>query len=306
MAWGYDTYHRAEDGHMALDLAAAAAREAMDASGLEPDAVDFVVLAHSEMQEYFYWEASAALAREIGVRTTHSLLLTEGCAAGTAGLGLLAGLMATNDDLNRGLFVAVNRVSESHRNRMTVNNAVHSDGAVAAVVKRGHERLRWLATHQMTDSDFCEWFRNDYGGAAHPSMPDGWTAHDAPSGSLRVQEHFARDPRRLREFGELLNERIHSVTESACNKAGVSLGDIKFVAYINDSQDTMDEIAEMFDLPPERSSKVSARQHGHMGAADQLVALKEAVERGDVQPGDVVALTGISIGLRWYCTLIEV
>ena len=41
-----------------------------------------------------------------------------------------AGQLAIQPELQTVLFVAVNRVSEFHRNRMNVNNAVHSDGAV--------------------------------------------------------------------------------------------------------------------------------------------------------------------------------
>ena len=36
------------------------------------------------------------------------------------------------------------------------------------------------------------------------------------------------------------------------------------------------------------------------------ISLGELLQRGDLKSGDVVALSGISIGMRWYCTLIEV
>ena len=149
--WGYSTFHRAAAEVTATELAADAARKALAELDMDPAELDLVVLAASEMPDYLYWDTSAALARELGIATTQTLLLNEGCASGVTGLGLVAGLLAVQPELQTVLFVAVNRVSEFHRNRMNVNNAVHSDGAVAAVLRRGHDQLRWLATEQFTD-----------------------------------------------------------------------------------------------------------------------------------------------------------
>jgi 3-oxoacyl-[acyl-carrier-protein] synthase-3 len=56
----------------------------------------------------------------------------------------------------------------------------------------------------------------------------------------------------------------------------------------------------------EHTNAALAAGHGHMGSADQLVGLGEHLERGDLHPGDLVAMSGISIGMRWYCTLIRI
>jgi 3-oxoacyl-[acyl-carrier-protein] synthase-3 len=43
-----------------------------------------------------------------------------------------------------------------------------------------------------------------------------------------------------------------------------------------------------------------------MGAADQLVSLGVMLDGGEIKPGDVVALSGTSIGMRWYCSLVRI
>ncbi len=306
LRWGYDTFHRAPEGVTATDLAADAARKALADVDLAADDVDLIVLATSELPEYPHWDSSAALARKLGRTRAQTLLLNEGCASGVTGLGMVAGLMAVQPELDTVLFVAVNRVSEFHRNRMKVNNAVHSDGAVAAVLRRGHPRNRWLATDQFTDPDLCDWFRTDYGGAVAPVPPPGWTSRTAPAGHERVQAHFAKDPRRLREFVDVLNARVVEVIEGACRRAGIGRDEVAHVIYINDSPEAIDDIAAPFGLPRERTNAPIAVAHGHMGAADQLVSLGQHLERADLAEGDVVALAGISIGMRWYCTLVRV
>lgn len=303
--WGYHTFHRAADGVTPIALATEAARQALSRAGVGPSDLDLVVLATSEMPEYPYWDSAAGLARELGIRKTQTLLLNEACASGVTGLGIVAGQMALEPELRTILFVAVNRVSEFHRNRMNVNNAVHSDGAVAAVLGRDHPANRWLSTAQFTDPDMCDWFRTEYGGSVAPVPPPGWSSATAASGTERVQAHFGKDPDRLLAFGELLNARVVEVIDRACARAGVRRDKLARVVYINDP-DGIEDIARAGGFPVERTNAASAVTHGHMGAADQLVALSEYIERGEVSTGDVVALCGIGIGMRWYCTLIRV
>jgi 3-oxoacyl-[acyl-carrier-protein] synthase-3 len=257
------------------------------------------------MPEYPHWDSSAALARELEISKTQTLLLNEGCASGVTGFGLIAGQMVLQPDLNTTLFVVVNRVSEFHRNRMNVNNAVHSDGAVAAILRRNHPANRWLSTAQFTDPDMCDWFRTDYGGSVAPVPPPGWSSATAVSGTERVHAHFGKDPDRLRAFGELLNARVVEVIDRACERAGVRRDQLTRVVYINDP-DGIDDISRTGGFPIERTNLTSAVSHGHMGAADQLVAFSEYLESGELESGDLVALCGIAIGMRWYCTLMQV
>ncbi len=304
--WGYQTFHRAEPGVTATMLAADAARDALAKLSMSASDLDLIVLATSEMPDYLYWDTSAGLARELKIDEVQTLLLNEGCASGVTGLGIIAGQLAVQPELQTVLFVAVNRVSEFHRNRMNVNNAVHSDGAVAAVLRRGHDEMRWLATEQFTNPDLCDFFRCDYGGAVTPLPPADWSTATAPSGLERVLNHFGKDPNRLRDFSEYLANSVTRVIEGACQRAGFGIKDVAHVIYINDSEDTIAEAAEPCGLSVEHTNAALSAVHGHMGAADQLVCLGQALERGDISSGDLVALCGISIGMRWYCTLVQV
>ena len=304
--WGYQTFHRAEPEISATMLAATASRDLLKQLDMAATEIDLVVLATSEMPDYLHWDTSAGLARELGIERTQTLLLNEGCASGVTGLGMVAGHLAVQPELRNVLFVAVNRVSEYHRNRMNVNNAVHSDGAVAVVLRRDHDRFRWLSTDQFTYPDLCDFFRTDYGGAITPVAPEGWSTATAPSGLERVLAHFDKDPNRLRVFQEQLSNRVTEVIQRACERAGIDQSRLTHVIYINDSADTIEEAAAPFGISIEHTNAEISALHGHMGAADQLTSLGELQQRGDLKPGDVVALSGISIGMRWYCTLIEV
>jgi len=306
LRWGYHTFHRAADDVTATALATAAAQDVLTRTGTTPDDLDLVVAAVSEIPEYPHWDSAAALARELKIRERQTLLLTEGCASGVTGLGLVAGVLAVQPDISTVLFVAVNRVSEFHRNRMNVNDSVHSDGAVAVVLRRGHPQLRWLATEQFTDPELCDWFRTDYGGAVAPVPPPGWSSATAPGGNERVHAHFDKNPKKLREFVDLLSTRSFDVIDRACRRAGISRAELTHILYVNDSPGTIGDVARPFGIPAERTNAAVAMRHGHMGAADQLISLGELLEAGQLAQGDLVALTGTSIGMRWYCGLVRI
>jgi 3-oxoacyl-[acyl-carrier-protein] synthase-3 len=304
--WGYRTFHRAADDVQATDLGADAARQALERVGETADNVDLVVFATSEMPEFSYWDSAAALARKLKIERTQTLLLNEGCSSGVTGLYYVAATMAMQPEIDTALFVAVNRVSEFHRNRMNVNNSVYSDGAVATLVRRNHPAHRWLATDQFTDPEYSDFLRTDFGGAVQPLPPEGWSSSTGPSSFETVHEHFDRDPAKLKRFLVQRNERLFEVIDGACARAGITRDDIAHVININDQAAGIAAVAEPLGLSPEHTNAPLAPEHGHMGAADQLVSLALHIERGDVTSGDIVALCGISSGMHWCCTLIQV
>ncbi|MFI0907264.1 3-oxoacyl-ACP synthase III family protein [Streptomyces sioyaensis] len=307
LQWGCTTFHRAPDGVYAVDLAAKAAEQALERAGIGADELDLVALATAENPEYLYWDSASALAGALKVKKTQTLLFdNEGCGAGTTAFGQIAGTLALQPELNTALFVVVNRVDEYRRNRMAINQCVHSDGAVAVVLRRGHGSNRWLTTEQFTDPDLVDGFRGEYGGAVNPVPPADWKNVDGSSVGW-FQAHFGRDPKRLREFLVQRDERVAEIVDQACARVGLTRADLDHVIYINDARPgAIEAVSDPLGLPIERTNAEFARTHGHMGAADQLVSLGLHLERGDLKPGEIVALCGISAGMRWICTLFEI
>ncbi|MFE2276706.1 3-oxoacyl-ACP synthase III family protein [Streptomyces sp. NPDC059454] len=302
LKWGFRTYHRADDDLQTTQLAGQAATRALERLGLGAEAVDLLVLACADPPEYHYWDGSVSLARELGVRRTQTLMLTEGCGAGVHGFHYVAAAMALQPEVRTAVFVAVSRVSEFHRNRMNTVGAPLSDAAVAVVLERGHKANRWLATEQFTEPEHGELLRVEFGGSANPLPPDGWSSRVAPGGYDTLREHFGDDSAALSRYLQRRYDGITEVIDRACRRAGIAREDIDHLLYFNDTTESIREVAEPLGIPPERTNAVVSPDHGHMGAADQLISFALQHERGAVKPGDIVALSGISVG-RWCTTL---
>jgi len=304
--WGYRTYHRAGPEQTPTVLAATAARRALDKAGLAPADVDYLIVADSGVPEYLNWDMSASVAREIGLGATPSLLVAQGCGSAVTAFQQVAGLTAVRPDIATVLLVAVNKVSEAHINRMRNNTCLGSDGAAAVVVRRGHDRLRWLATEQINDPRYVDFFRVEYGGSSVPYEPDG-------SGNLQVDQlglvhrYFRREPEQLAQFVKDVNHQLVNALEEACRRAGVRSADVRRLLYLNDNQHSMADVARATGIALEDTNAGLAAELSHVGCADQLICLSILDEReGGLNPGDLVALAGLSGGMQWFCTLLRV
>lgn len=305
LLWGYRTYHRSPEDTSASDLAARAAEKSLAQAGVDPRDLDLVVVADSGVPGHLMWDTSTAVARAIGATESPTLLLNQGCASGVTAFQNIAGTFATREDMGTVLLVAVNRVSEAHTNRMRSNTLLSSDGAAAAVLRRGHGRLRWLATEQITDPAYADFYRVEYGGAAAPHPPEGTGNLDIDPLAL-VYRHFRKEPEQLARFVRTLNGRVRTVFERACDRAGVRTEQVAKFLYLNDNQDSLSDVAKAVGVPLERTNAELGADLGHCGGADQLICLDTYLRRGELVEGDVVALAGLSIGMHWYCTLLTV
>lgn len=305
LAWGYHTYHRAADGESAVTLAADASRKAVAAAGIDTDHIDYLVVANSNVPDYLNWDMSTAVARELGLSGTPTLMLTQACASGVTAFEQIAGLMAIRPDVRTVLLVTVNRVSEQHSNRMRTNTCLSSDGSAAAVLRRGERQLRWLGTEQITDPECAEFFRIEYGGAAAPHPPEGESNLTVDPLAL-VYRHFRKDPEHLTAFVRSVNARVAQVIDRACERSGVPRDRLARVIYLNDNQKSMKEMARAVGIELSRTNAELAAGIGHCGGADQLICLQMHRERGELHSGDVVALAGLATGMHWFCTLLQV
>ncbi|HEX5534483.1 MAG TPA: 3-oxoacyl-[acyl-carrier-protein] synthase III C-terminal domain-containing protein [Actinomycetales bacterium] len=301
---GFHTYHEVANGETTAVLGAQAGRSALRKGGVDPAEVDLLVVASTTIPEYLNWDLSAGVARELGLRGTPTLLFTQGCAATVLGFAQIAGVFATREDIQTILYVAAERVNPTHTKRLGGSTA-DSDGAVAAVLQRGHSSLRWLATQEVRDSEYADFFRLEYGGSAVPVPPAGksnLTTHPV----YQVYHYFRNDQEGFHEFGRMCDRRLVEAIDGACAQAGVDRADLSRVILLHDNQPSMKKAAEDLGIPLDRTNAGLAAGLGHFGSLDPLMSLCIYQEQGDLRTGEMVALAGMSSGMCWFCTLVEV
>jgi 3-oxoacyl-[acyl-carrier-protein] synthase-3 len=307
IGYGYRHVRRAASDVGLTDLALEAGRAALRCADADPAEVDLVVLATTDLTEYLYWDAAASLAHRLGADRAECCLLTQACTTGVVAFDVVAGKFASHPDYTTALIVAANRTCEPYWDRATTQSMVFSDGAAAALARRGHAALRWLATEVLTDGRYADLYRMDGGGAAAPfgataPDPDAYRARDA----WNVVEFFDYDTTRFERFVRQLDENARTVVERACRRAGIGLTDIDRLCMLADNEAAMASLADTLHIPLERTTAALALEHGHLGAADPLFGLADLRARRDLPDGGIVALFSRGRGMHWACTLVQV
>ncbi|RSN11505.1 3-oxoacyl-ACP synthase [Nonomuraea sp. WAC 01424] len=304
--WGYRAFHRAAPDVGLTDLAVRAGGEALDRAGVAPGELDLVVLAAADLAEYLYWDAAAAVQARLGAHRAEALLVNQACGGGVTAFDTVAGRFATHESHATALIIGANRVCEEYCDRLSVNTCVNGDGAAAALVRRGAGSCRWLVTETLTDGRYADFYRLDAGGSARPFTPARAVPARIAAPADRLQEFFGGDIMAMFDFARTTLARNREVLERACARAGVTTGSIARIVHLHDNLPAFTDLAGELGVPIGRTNADLAMAHGHLGCADQIFGLGRLVETGELVPGDLVALTSVSSGMHWTCTLLRV
>ena len=308
-SWGYRSFHRAGDGTLITDLAVQATEQALNAASADVGDIDLIVFAITDFSEYLCWDAAAALQGRIGATNAEAVLINQACCGGVMAFDTVAGRLATHPGYHNALIVAANRICDTYQNRMESSTSVLSDGAGAALVRRGHPHGRWLATDVISDGRYANFFRMDTGGTAHPfgapAPPGEEGTQQARNPMSRVSELLDNDARRMLEFFQKFRGNMRTAVDRVCARTGTDLAEIKRFIHLNDNRQSMTDIAKALDIPLERLNGELALDHGHFGSADQLVGLHQLITAGELTNGDLVALTTLGGGMHWAATLLR-
>jgi 3-oxoacyl-[acyl-carrier-protein] synthase-3 len=308
-SWGYRSFHRAADDALLTDLAVQACEQALKEASVDAADVDLVVHATADFAEYLCWDPAAAVQGRIGAEGAEAILVNQACCAGVMAFDTVAGRFATHENYDTALIVASNRVCDAYQNRMESSTSVLSDGAVAALVRRGHERNRWLATEVVTDGRYADFFRMDTGGTARPFGVGEISREDLQKQDnplSRVAMLLDNDARRMLEFFKKFGGNMRVVVDRICARTGIDRGEIARYIHLNDNRQATADIAKVLDVPVERLTGELGLDHGHFGAADQLLGLRLLTDAGELADGDVVALTTLGGGMHWAATLLRI
>lgn len=302
--WGYRRLHRAPEEVGLTDLAVRAGEIALRRAGVEAGAVDLVILAITDIAEYLYWDAAAAVTSRLDARHAEAMLLSQACGGGVAAFDVVAGKFATHPRYRTALVIAANRIAETYWDRVETSTSLSSDGAAAAVLRRDHPSCRWLATEVVTDGRYADFMRMEVGGAVHP-----FTGTERPAIAPlidRMDTFFDGNGGAALAFVDQLHARNRDVIERACASADIAIGSIERVLYLHDNAGAFADLAKALGVPLDRTNIEIARDHGHFGPADQLLSLERLLATGELVAGDTVALLSMGTGMHWACTLLRI
>jgi 3-oxoacyl-[acyl-carrier-protein] synthase III len=245
------------------------------------------------------WSTSCWVANELYGRPIPGLSMSVNalCNTGLGAVEIAATMMAARSDVEHALITVGDRFDDSAVDRFRANSEmILGDAGAAVVLGRGGGLFRLLSCVSYTD----------------PSL-EGLQRGDEP---FRGASPAAVEPivlsRRSRQF---LTERpassvvrahvagVREVTSRAFAEAGVSVADLRWVATPFVGKGAFQHgYLRPLGLDAERGLFEFGRRCGHLGGADQLVALDHL--RSDVRSGDLIGLIGVGGGLSFTCAVL--
>ncbi|MCU0761498.1 MAG: ketoacyl-ACP synthase III [Hydrogenophaga sp.] len=279
---GIQARHFVDDGVFSSDLALQASRQAIAAAGLEPDAIDLIIVATSTPDMVFP-STAALLQHKLGIAGCPAFDVQAVCSGFIYAL-TVADAMVRTDAAHKALVVGAEVFSRILDFNDRTTCVLFGDGAGAVVVEAS-DTPGILATDIHADGKH--------------------------SGILCVPGHVAGgqilgDPL-LKMDGQAVFKLAVGVLEdtalASLSKAGKTAADIDWLIPHQANIRIMQGTARKLKLPMDKVV-VTVNEHGNTSAASIPLALDAAVRDGRIKPGHTLLLEGVGGGFTWGSVLL--
>ncbi len=277
----------AADGETTVAMGINAARAALAAAGVEPGAIDLIVLATSTPDNTF--PASAvAIQAGLGITAGAAFDLQAVCSGFVFGLSTVDALLKTGA-FKRALVIGSETFSRILDWNDRTTCVLFGDGAGAVVIEAqqqpGTSADRGVLTsHLRADGRYRNKLYVDGG----------------PS-STRTVGHLRMEGRAVFKHAVAM---ITDVIDDTFKATGTSADDIDWFVPHQANKRIIDDSAHKLGIAPEKVI-LTVDRHGNTSAASIPLALSVGVADGRIKRGDLVLLEAMGGGFTWGAALVR-
>lgn len=272
------------------DLAALAARRALDMAGLEAGDVDQIIVA-TTTPDRFLPSCACTVQEKIGARNAAAYDMFAACTGFVYGLGLARGLVGANV-ADTVLVIGVETLSRivDYTDRNTC--VLFGDGAGAAVIQPCAPGDGILSVDMHSDGELGDVLEVPAGGSRTP----------ASALTLEERQHFIRmHGKKLFPFAvRTMEESLRRVMADA----GVGPGELDLVIPHQANQRIIDAVRERLGIP-ERIVVSNIVRYGNTSSASIPISLDEVVRAGRLAPGNRLGFMAFGGGATWGASLMR-
>jgi 3-oxoacyl-[acyl-carrier-protein] synthase III len=272
------------------DLAEHAAVRALDDAGVEPDAIDLLIVA-TDTPEFISPATSSVLHGRLGTRRAGTFDVNAGCAGYVTALDVASKYIRADDRYERVLVVAAYAMSKylDYSDKKTAT--IFADGAGATVIERS-DKPGVLASELYADGTLACGMGVFAGGTAEPITEDvlrsGYRNH------LRFVEKYPK---------EVNEEGWPRIARSVLGRLHRDVNDVALWLWTQVNLSTIRVVMGALGVPMSRAHTVMGKW-GYTGAACLPMALDDAARTGRLRDGDLVMMTGSGAGLAMGCVAV--
>jgi 3-oxoacyl-[acyl-carrier-protein] synthase-3 len=272
------------------DMAACAARSALERANLAPEKIDLIIVATITPDMPF--PSTACLVQEkIGARRAAAFDIEAACSGFIFGLEIAQQFIMTRT-YETVLVIGAEKLSSiiNWKDRNTC--VLFGDGAGAAILQHRNNAHGLLTACMGADGAKADLL----------SMPGGGSRIPATSESIAAGHHFLRMDGK--ETFKNAVTAMYTAAAEALRRCELSVSEIKCIIPHQANRRIIDAVADRLGAKTEQIF-VNLEKYGNTSAASVAIALDEAVQSGRIHRGDLVLLLVFGAGLTWGAAVIE-
>ncbi len=283
--------YAAED-QASSDLAAAAARKAIQASGLDASDIDMIIVG-TITGDMPLPACAAFVQQKLGCRDIPSFDVAAACAGFIFALSIGDSFIRT--DAARNVLVIGVEVLTRITNFQDRNTCVlFGDGAGAVVLTRAdnsdHGVL--MSTNLFTDATLADILNVPAGGSREPVTHESL---DAQRNKIYMNGQ---------EVFRIAVRRLTSSSQAAIKQAGLEPDQVDWVVPHQANLRIINQVAARLGIPYERFV-LNIAERGNTSSASVPIALDEAVQDGRIKSGHTVLMCALGAGISWGSALVR-
>jgi 3-oxoacyl-[acyl-carrier-protein] synthase-3 len=287
---GMKVRHFTEADVASSDLAAHAARQAMERAGVGPSDIDMILVATATPDKFFPSTACLAQAK-IGADKAFAYDISAGCS------GFIYGMVVAEQFIAAGTIETALVIGAENLTKftdMTDRNTcvLFGDGAGAVVVKACDPPRGIIAHYLGSDGKLGSLLEFPAGGSRKPA------SHETVDQRL----HYIKmnGPKVYLHASKAMSDSVHRVLD----QAGLAGDDIDILFPHQANIRIIQTVAERAGMPMEKVF-VNIEKYGNTSAASIPIALFEAVESGRLKPGMLIGIVAFGAGFTWGAALVR-
>jgi 3-oxoacyl-[acyl-carrier-protein] synthase-3 len=290
---GIHQRHLAAEGETTSDMAACAARAALEAAGISATELDMIIVA--TITPDMPLPATALFVQQkIGARNDCPAFdIAAACAGFIYGMSIADRFLATGA-ARHVLVVGVELLSRVINWKDRTTCVLFGDGAGAVVMSRAHEvgDRGLLSTHLYADGSQASALHIPAGGSAKPA------SHATVDAGLHLVHMTGQD------VFKYAVRALSSASITALEANGVAREQVRWVIPHQANLRIIEAVAKRVGIELDRFVLNIAR-YGNTSSASIPIALDEAARAGTIEPGDLVLMCALGAGFAWGSALIR-